>query len=147
MGDIPSGSSGGTHPVVIGIGVIMLAATIFAFAGKCGEAADDFKKESRKLDTIGAAKQILESDHLLAPSSAKYQDEVIAYSKDNRYIVALTVDSQNGFGAMLRKHLCVAFTMQGDNLKASKTDSFKECSNPPAPAELDAIREAMGWAK
>jgi hypothetical protein len=41
---------------------------------------------------------------LVAPSTAKFPDCSSSYKGDGRYEVRASVDSQNGFGAMIRTH-------------------------------------------
>jgi hypothetical protein len=56
---------------------------------------------------------------LLAPASASFAGETAAYSGGNRYRVTGYVDSQNAFGAKLRKRfVCVVEKSGADNWAA-----------------------------
>lgn len=59
-------------------------------------------------DYIIAARYLVRSQ-LKAPSTAVFSDETVEETDDyGRVIVSLTVDSQNSFGAMLRRYAIVA---------------------------------------
>jgi hypothetical protein len=71
-------------------------------------------KEMNDIDAEQDAKKIVFKT-LLAPSTAEYSEERIIDMKNDLYLVQLTVDSQNIYGAKIRQYYLVVLLNKHDN--------------------------------
>lgn len=55
---------------------------------------------------------------LKSPSTAEFCKPKVTNLENNKYVVASCVDSQNGFGAMLRSNWTVTLTYSGSNVES-----------------------------
>lgn len=106
--------------------IIILSIALFSCAGKEGkiqDKAEEFVKNTLK-----------------SPSTAKFVDNKMVYKKDHNYIVFVSVDAQNSFGATLRENYMVAFTLDANN-KLNWDDKFgmQKASPNPSPEEVAAM--------
>ena len=106
----------------------------------------DFKK-------IETAERIV-SKTLLAPSSAKYSEGQIVnrvkISKSRTlYLVYLTVDAQNTYGAFIRSHYLVVFLHYYhngiDDYQWLNSLGVKNFNNYPNEYKIKSMKETNGW--
>jgi hypothetical protein len=116
-------------------GRVVLFVVFFALCGACGVAlasagshsSDSTTAQVKEMTAFDMCKQSVRAK-LKAPSTAKFRDyfgdqaPTISGSGDGPYNIASTVDSQNGFGAMIRStFLCTAIDRGGDQWSATSS--------------------------
>lgn len=96
---------------VIGLVVIILIIIVGVFVFTQSSEKSTFQK-SPELETV--VKQIV-SSYLKSPGSAQFAELIIEkqINPQNEYIVLGDVDSQNGFGALLRTHFFLRIIDKG----------------------------------
>ena len=109
---------------VVGLGVAAVAASSSTGSTKSdnGQSVSD-----ARLGAFDVCKQFVE-DRLKSPGSAKWRDpfgDQVTYSGDGKGPITVTasVDSQNGFGALLRSsYSCTVTNSGGDNWSLDNLD-------------------------
>lgn len=95
-------------------------AILFAFASTSDSGSSEPREPgSQKLLAYNLAADCVKS-RLKSPSSAKFassfsKKEHVTHLGDDRYKVQSYVDSQNGFGAMIRSHWTVTIKLYGSS--------------------------------
>jgi len=111
----------------------------------------EFKNPSAKdLDFyVRYAAQAILKDRLKAPSTASFVSQSVAWHSGDRWIVALSVDAENSFGARIRSHYLVALRVDPSDASKyshSPTRAILELGGPePTAVELRAARIANKW--
>jgi len=111
----------------------------------------EFKNPSTKdLDFyVRYAAQAILKDRLKAPSTASFVSQSVAWHSGDRWLVALSVDAENSFGARIRSNYLVA-------LRVDPSDASQYFHSPsravleidgktPTDVELRAARIANQW--
>jgi len=80
-----------------------------------------------KIEAWTMAQQFIKQ-YLKSPSTARFDDQsyerAVSYLGDGRYVVSGWVDSQNGFGAMLRSHFRMELRCDGSTWLLLKPPVF-----------------------
>jgi len=99
----------GLIPVLI---VIVIAVFVVSSNDKKQEVVQDVKKEPSRTEVCVQAQMLIEQT-LKSPATADFpvcNDFSITRTTDGGYIVESYVDSQNGFGALIRTDFTIAFS-------------------------------------
>ena len=115
------------------------------FLASCGE--DSWKTVARC-----GAEHIVEKQ-LVAPSTAKFSNEDVVdqkqEEKNRKVAVALTVDAQNEYAAMIRKHYVVILSITNDNTSEvtwkDGPAAMEIADDTPTETELKTAKAANGW--
>lgn len=116
-----------------------------------GRAKSEFKNPStRDLDFyIRYAAQAILKNRLKAPSTASFVSQSVAWHSGDRWLVVLSVDAQNSFGARIRSHYLVALRVNprdASKYSHSPSRAILELDGPkPTAIELRAARIANQW--
>ena len=110
-----------------------------------------FRNLSRKdleFYVCGAARKIVEG-RLKAPSTASFLPGKVAWNSHDRWLVRVSVDAENSFGARLRFHYLVALRVNPSDASKyfhSPSRAILEIDGPkPTAIELRAARIANEW--
>jgi hypothetical protein len=97
-----------------GVAVLVLAAAVTSAAG-CGSAAQDAQnlEQHRQRLLTGKCEELVR-DQLKSPGSAKFVEEKVTGSAAAGWTAVGAVDSQNGFGALLRSSWSCSARLQTD---------------------------------
>lgn len=122
----------------------ILALLLCSFLASCG---DDWKTVAN----CGA--EHIVGKQLVSPSTASYSNENVVDEKQdgkNRKVaVALTVDAQNEYAAMIRKHYVVILSIDKDNSsKVTWKDGpavMEIADETPTETELTTAKAANDW--
>lgn len=130
--------------VLLGIGVYGLVT---------GQTQRDFSAvfhhafQTRDSVAVDCAKDLL-LRNLKAPATANFISTKIVrpkLPKTGFYLVHLVVDSQNGFGALIRSsYLCAIEPLGGGKYNYSMHTPFIEALNPPLEYEIDLYATLLG---
>lgn len=94
--------------------------------------------------TLSKPEQIakeLVTKNLTSPSSANWNSFNIIEQNGDQYVVHVTLESQNGFGAMVSGSYIVLFSyFGGDNYTYNPMTYITECSNPPLDMEVNLLK-------
>jgi len=93
--------------------------------------------------TISTAKKIV-LNACKSPTTANITEEKILERKGNLYLVQVTVDAQNAFGAVMRNYCLVVFELSGDTYY-STPHSVQSFENEPSPFEISLTKDINGW--
>lgn len=95
---------------------------------------------------------IIVSENLKSPSTADFHNHRVIREKDGEFLVFVSVDAANSFGAKVRTHFLVIAIPDFDNsgwfsVKCNhrKNASAIQCSNSPTESEIMLIGELNGW--
>jgi len=104
------------------------------------------KDENSEKMAIAAARQVV-SGRLTAPGSARWVSDKVLEAKHPRYMIVVTVDSQNGFGALLRNTLLCSITLQKDSkFICNRTVGLQEIDNDsPLEVQIQLFRTLNDW--
>lgn len=104
----------GMRNVVVVIGVLVLAAIIMSAIAKHGGSNSASPAQTRRYEACNIAEQFVR-ESLKSPGSAKFQPCSDRTVSDGPVLwnVSGYVDSQNGFGALLRSNYRVTVSYQG----------------------------------
>jgi hypothetical protein len=83
--------------------------------------------------------------HLKAPATAEMQKVEMIDGKNAHYIVHITVDSENSFGARLRGSYLVFVIVTSDTTYNTLPTSIQEVSRTPTKEEIDAFKSINSW--
>ncbi len=98
--------------------------------------------------TAKLAAEELVKDNLKAPSTANFTDAEVIDKKDELYMVKVTVDAQNSFGAMIRGYFLVVVkvnTSEPNRYSYSSNFAVQEVSNPPTDREIIVVKSLNNW--
>lgn len=122
---------------------IMLMLGLVGFVA-LGKSCDPGEEDPNEWGAIAAAREALKA-HLVSPGSAEFPfgtSRIAARTQDGQYLALfLVVDSQNGFGALLRSYGLVLVWDRKDRVEAVHTLVFE---NSPTAADLRKITEEIG---
>jgi hypothetical protein len=94
---------------------------------------------------IVVAKKIVK-ERLLAPTTASFNNEKVLDRKGNLFLVYMTVDAQNVYGAKIRSYYLVVLEVTSDGTYYdSRTFAAQELREPPDSMEIDATKYANNW--
>lgn len=91
-----------------------------------------------------ATKEAVEK-RLVSPGSAEFTSRVVAWTADEKFfVVYVRVDSQNGFGAVIRNH-ALALVMVGENVRnGSEILHLELTKDPPLVSMRNTLTETIG---
>jgi len=116
------------EPGVVGKTIIGIATAICVFfIGKCVFDITSFKSEPFLADIIEEVTKELVKEKLISPQSAKFSEiEIYTFKNDLKQFKAIgKVDSQNVFGAVIRKEFELVIRYKG-----SADDSYSKKLDP-----------------
>jgi hypothetical protein len=91
------------------------------------------------------AKKIVK-EGLVSPTTATFDNEKVLERDGNLFLVYMTVDAQNYFGAKIRKHyLVVLEVLPNGTHYYSRTGAAQELDEPPNEITIYATKLANGW--
>lgn len=82
---------------------------------------------------------------LKSPSTAKFVETKLLVNKKPYYIVYVSVDAQNSFGAVLRENYMVALTEENNKLNLGDLYGVQTCSSTPTSDEVAAMAVLNGF--
>ncbi len=89
-------------------------------------------------------KAVLE-DTLDAPSSARYVSFDTVAREGQWRMVHVVLDTQNSFGAMLRKSVCVTYRVDNGHYRWLRDEGVQECGKSPSAEEIALIKRLNRW--
>jgi hypothetical protein len=94
---------------------------------------------------IVLAKNIVK-EKLIAPTTASFDNEKVLDRKTNLFLVYMTVDAQNIYGAKVRSYyLVVLEVLSNGTYHYNPTFAAQALSEPPDSMEIDATKYANNW--
>lgn len=82
---------------------------------------------------------------LPSPSSTKYLSTAVLSEHGDQRVVYVVLDTANAYGALLRKHVCVAYETDGRRVRWDREAAVQECPDRPDASGVAAIRRLQGW--
>jgi len=98
--------------------------------------------------TAKSAAEELVKDTLKSPSTANFIDTEVIGKKDELFMVKVTVDAQNSFGAMIRGCFLVVVEVNAskpNRYSYSPDFAVQEVSNPPTDREIIVVKLLNNW--
>jgi len=85
-------------------------------------------------------------EKLLAPTTATFDNEKVLERKGNLFLVYMTVDAQNVFGAKVRWHYLVVLEVLPDGTYYyNRTYAAQRLSEPPNEITIDIMKFVNSW--